>query len=86
MKIQLREVPEDAPDDEARELMRTHVHVSISVQDRHPDDRQYLRTGYRLYVDREMWYGATDTERAAALTEAASYVARRTAEDPRSRR
>lgn len=71
----LKPVPEDLPSDEAREHMRTHVYVHIHATDRNADSSGYRRVGYRVFADRETWYGASDEARAQAVSRAVNRVA-----------
>lgn len=74
-RITLRDVPGGLLTDEARDHMRMHVYVNISATDRNPTGHHYRRAGYRKFVERDVWFGASDEQRAAALLEAANSVA-----------
>lgn len=81
MTLRLRDVPDTKVSAEAREHMRTHVYVNIMVTDRNPD-RGYRAVGYRVWASRADWYSATDTERSAAIQDAANSLAHLSAKPP----
>lgn len=70
----------DIPAD-ARDHMRTHVYVNVSVTERNPDDYGYRRVGCRKWVTREEWYSATDAERESAIQSVAESVAAKGTEE-----
>lgn len=72
----LRSIPEESIPERAREHMNTHVYVNITVTDRNANDRGYRAVGYRVFADREAWYGASDAEREAAISKAVKYAAK----------
>ncbi|MGW9280728.1 hypothetical protein ACWGSA_00860 [Streptomyces diastaticus] len=76
MPLTLREVPDHKIPAEARDHMRTHVYVRITVTDRKADDTCYMAYGYRVFAEREAWYSASDTERESAIQKAAAHVAK----------
>ncbi|WP_329544674.1 hypothetical protein OG548_08125 [Streptomyces sp. NBC_01356] len=80
--MKLREIPEFKLSAEARDHMRSHVYVNVSVTDRNPDGKGYRQAGYRTWVTRDEWYSATDAEREAAIQAVCASVAKISANRP----
>lgn len=67
-RITLKDIPEDLPPALARDHMRTHVYLSMSATGRIGIDSGYQRIGYRQFVERDAWYGASAEQEPQPLT------------------